>query len=551
MFSVLSFVPILVILVLLVCFSLPAKKVMPIGWVVCIVLALAFWKMRPMDVAAYSLFGALKSLDVLVTILGAILLLNTLTFSGGMSAISRMFYHITPDHRIQALIIGWLFVSFIEGAAGFGTPSALAAPLLVGLGFPPLAAVMFTLICNATAVAFGVVGIPTMTAHSAIAAEITASGISISAFQMATTAVIACMHSLVGIILPLITLSLVTRFFGKERSIRPALSVAPFALFCGLAFSLPHFIIAVTLGPELPSLLGSLIGMAIVVPAAKKGFLMPKEIWRFPDEKDWESDWRAAIKMPEKREAASMSSFKAWLPYLLIAIILTITRIPAFGLTPAIQSLKLVIPNLLGVPGVTYEMQWAWLPGTVFILVSLLTIPLHQIAFKEVKASLLATAKQVSGATVSMVFGVALVQMMLNTKVNPLNLPSMITTMASALTDVFGSAYTVVAPFIGILGALVSGSNTVSNMLFAPMQLESARMLNLSPVIIVALQCVGGGIGNMVSINGIVATCATVGIQGAEGKIIRRDCIPLLIYATIIIGIAYILMAFNIGSLAF
>ncbi|MDR2933447.1 MAG: L-lactate permease [Oscillospiraceae bacterium] len=548
MFSVLAFVPILLILALLIFFNIPAKKVMPVGWFVCVILAVAFWQIRPLDVAAYSLFGALKGFDVLVTIFGAILLLNTLSFSGGMGAISNMFHGITPDHRIQALIIGWLFVSFIEGAAGFGTPSALAAPLLVGLGFPPLAAVMFTLICNATAVAFGVVGLPTITAFSAIEAEVAAAALSGDRFRAATTAAIAFMHAMVGIILPLITLALVTKFFGKEKSIRPALAVAPFAIFAGLAFVAPYFIIAVTLGPELPSLLGSLIGMAIVVPAAKKGFLIPEKAWRFPEEKDWAPDWRATVKMPEKHIDSSMGMVKAWLPYIFIAVILTVTRIPAFGLTSFIQGLTLRIPNLLGVQGVTYEMQWAWLPGTVFILVSLLTIPLHKMSPQKVKGSLIATGKQVSGAAVAMIFGVALVQLMLNTKENPLALPSMMTTMASALTHVFGAAYTFIAPFIGTLGTLVSGSNTMSNMLFTPMQFESAMMLDLSPVVIVALQCVGGGIGCMVSINGIVATCATVGIQGAEGKIIRRDCIPMVIYVGVIILIAYVMMALGIGK---
>jgi len=542
MLTIFSFIPILVIILLLVFLNLPAKKVMPVAWLVCVTLALFFWQMKPVNIAAYSIFGALKGFDILITIFGAIFLLNTLSFSGGMGAISKMFYGITSDRRIQALIVGWMFNSFIEGAAGFGTPAALAAPLLVGLGFPPLAAAIFSLICNSTAVAFGVVGVPTLTAFSTLEANIAVAGFSEQAFRATTTAVVAGMHSLVGMILPLIAVAIMTRFFGEKKSIKPALEIAPFAIFSGLAFAVPHFVIAVALGPELPSLLGSLIGLVIVIVAAKKGFLMPKTTWNFPSQKDWETDWQGTAELAKPQEKTGMSILKAWTPYLLIALILVATRLPALGLKPVIQSWILQIPNILGIHGVTYDFQWAWLPGTIFILVSFLTIALHKMSGKQVKDSWLSTMKQTSGAAIALLFGVALVQLMLYTKENPLELPGMMTQMASALTDFFGPVYPVVAPFIGILGAFVSGSNTVSNMLFVSMQFESAVMLSLPPVVIVALQCVGGGIGSMICVNNVIAVCATVGLKGVEGKMIRRNCIPVLIYAVLIIMIAYILI---------
>ena len=543
MLTLFSFIPILVIIILLVFLNFPAKKVMPAAWVVCVVLALFFWQMKPVNIAAYSIFGALKGFDVMLTIFGAILLLNTLSFSGGMGSISKMFYGITADRRIQALIVGWMFSNFIEGAAGFGTPAALAAPLLVGLGFPPLAAAIFALVCNSTAVAFGVAGIPTLTAFSTLETNIAAAGFSEQAFRAETTAVVAGMHSLVGIILPLIALAILTRFFGEKKSIKPALEIAPFAIFSGLAFTVPHFLIAITLGPELPSLLGSLIGMVVVIAVAKKGFLMPKTVWDFPDKKDWKADWQTTSEPIKAQENGNMNIFKAWMPYLIIALILAATRLPALGLKPVVQNWILKIPNILGVSGVTYDFQWAWLPGTVFIMVSFLTIALHKMSGQQVKDSWMVTFKQTSGAAVALLFGVALVQLMLFTKENPLGLSGMMTQMASTLTDFFGSAYPVISPFIGILGAFVSGSNTVSNMLFASMQFESATMLGLPHVVITALQCVGGSIGSMICVNSIIAVCATVGLKGVEGKLIRINCIPMLIYAILIIIIAYILIS--------
>lgn len=548
MLAFLSFVPILALIILLVIFNLPGKKVMPISWAICVVLALVFWQMNPVDVAAYSIFGLFKGLDVLVTIFGAILLLNILSYSGGMGAISKMFYGISPDRRVQAIIIGWMFNCFIEGAAGFGTPAALTAPLLVGLGFPPLAAVLFCLICNSTAVAFGAAGVPTVTAFSSLESNVSSAGMSMELFSSSTTMTVAIIHGIVGIFIPLIALALMTKVFGKEKSFKPAMEIAPFAIFSGLAFVIPSFLIATFLGPELPSIAGSLIGLVIVIVATKKGFLIPNNIWQFPDEKDWESDWKSTAKIPELKENSGMSVVKAWLPYIMIALILIITRLPMLGLKQTAQGLSARIPNILGVEGLNYDFQWGWLPGIVFIIVSFLTIPIHKMSKRQVKDSWVTTGKQTVGAAIALLFGVALVQLMLNTSVNPLNLESMMTMMAYTLAGFFGVLYPVLAPFIGALGAFVSGSNTVSNMLFAPMQFESAMMLNLPPVVIVSLQCVGGGIGSMICVNNVIAVSATVGLQGVEGKIIRTNMIPVLFYSALSIIIAYIMIVFGYGN---
>ena len=548
MLAVLSFVPILALIVLLVGFNLPAKKVMPISWVVCVILALVFWGMRPVDVVAYSIFGALKGVDVLITIFGAILLLNTLSFSGGMGTISKVFYGISPDRRVQAIIIGWMFNCFIEGAAGFGTPAALAAPLLVGLGFPPLAAALFSLICNSTAVAFGVVGVPTLTALASIEGNVAAAGFSPETFRGSLTTAVALIHT-IGTLVPLIAVAMLTKFFGREKSFKPAFEVLPFALFSGLAFVIPYLLIAIFLGPELPSLAGSLIGMVIIITASKKGLLMPKSVWQFPEESAWESDWKSSVAIPEQKIDANMSTVKAWLPYIIIALILIVTRIPALGLKPIVQGMIIQIPNILGVQGVNYDLQWAWLPGTVFVLIAFFTIILHKMSAAQVKESWIATGKQTIGAAIAMIFGVALVQLMLNTSVNTLNYQSMMTMMANTLSGFFGNLYPVLAPFIGVLGAFVAGSNTVSNMLFAPMQFESAMMLNISPLVIVALQCVGGGVGNMICVNNVVAACATVGVHGVEGKIIRRNMVPVLIYSFLAVAIAYFMMSSGYGAM--
>jgi lactate permease len=542
MYALIAFIPIVLIIGLLVGLNLPAKRVMPIAWIVCSVLALTVWKMDFTHVAGYSIFGALKGFDVMITIFGAILILNTLKRSGAMASINHGFRGISTDRRIQAIIIAWLFGAFIEGAAGFGTPAALAGPLLVGLGFPPLAAALVALICNSTPVSFGAVGTPTITALSTVESNILGAGYTTEMFRTIYTRFVAYTHGLSGILIPFLAVAMLTWFFGKKRSIKPALEVLPFAIFSGLAFVVPYALIATFIGPELPSLLGALIGLVIVITAAKKGFLVPKTTWDFPEESQWESDWRSEF-TEKADDKATMSLAKAWSPYVLIALILVVTRIPQLGLPKILKSLKIVLPNILGIQKLNYELLWAWQPGVIpFILIAIVTIFIHKMSKEAVKTAWRDALKQCSGAAIAMLFGVGLVQLMLNSKVNTIGLESMMTVMAKSLAAVFGNAFPVVSPFIGILGAFISGSNTVSNMLFAPMQFETASLLNMAPVWILSLQCVGGAIGNMICVNNVVAACATVGVTGVEGKIIRRNMIPLIIYTVIVIAFAGIFM---------
>ncbi|MTI71325.1 MAG: L-lactate permease [Firmicutes bacterium] len=534
MYAFMAFLPILVTILLMVVWNWGAKKALPLAWVLASVVALTMWQMSIHDVVSYSIFGLFKALDVLVIIFGAILILNTLKQSGAMATINNGFSGITKDRRIQAIIIGWMFGAFIEGAAGFGTPAALAGPLLVGLGFPPLAAAMVALIFDSTPVAYGAVGTPIFGTMSTLAGKFSEIGTNPEAFQMSLTKWIALSHGVVGIFIPLLGICMLTKFFGKERSIKPGLKTAPFAIFAGLAFVVPYVLIAIIFGPELPSLVGAFIGLAIVVIAAKKGFLMPKDNWEFPDKSEWEEDWKSSVDLGDVGES-KMSLFKAWVPYLLVAVILVVTRIPSFGLKGLLASQAIEVSNIMGIENLNYGFRWAYLPGTIpFVLVAISTHFIHGMNKKEVKTAWVNTFKQISGAAIALFAGIAMVQLMLNSGVNGAGLDSMLTEMAEAAASISGVTYPFFAPIIGILGAFMSGSNTVSNILFSSLQFETAHILNMPEVLIVALQVIGGSIGNMICVNNVVAVCATVGAVGAEGKIIRRNAIPTLIYTLVV-----------------
>ena len=158
--ALLAVMPILVAAVLLVGFRWPAKHAMPIVYVVAAVIALFAWGVSTTRIIASTIQGLFITFDILLIIFGAILLLNTLKHSGAVAAIRRGFTNISSDPRVQIVIIAWLFGSFIEGASGFGTPAAIAAPLLVALGFPAMAAVMIGMMIQSTPVTFGAVGTP-------------------------------------------------------------------------------------------------------------------------------------------------------------------------------------------------------------------------------------------------------------------------------------------------------------------------------------------------------------------------------------------------------
>ena len=288
MYAAVAFLPILFAIVMMAGFNWPARRVLPASWLAAAVIAILFWRIGVREAAAYSLFGALKSLDVLLVIVGAILLLNTLQESGALASISRGFSSISRDRRVQVIVIGWMFGAFIEGASGFGTPAALAAPLLVGLGFPPLAAAVVALVYNSTPVSFGAVGAPIYGAMSSLALE----GAAREAFMAVLIRFVAITHSAVGFLVPLIGICVMTRFFGRNRSWREGLEAAPFAIFAGFAFVIPYLATSFVLGPEFPSMLGGLFGLPIVVTAARKGFLVPPTVWTFAGEEEWPAEWK-------------------------------------------------------------------------------------------------------------------------------------------------------------------------------------------------------------------------------------------------------------------
>lgn len=550
--AALSLLPIVCVGVLLIGLQWPARRAMPICYLTAAILAVLVWGVPSLQLAAATVKGLIIAGELLFIVFGAVLLLNTLEQSGGLATIRRSFRDISPDRRIQVIIIAWLFGSFIEGSSGFGTPAAVAVPLLVGLGFPPMAAVVAGLIIQSTPVSFGAAGTPVLVgvgqglaadpAVMAYAHQL--SYASWPAFLGMIGWKIALIHAIVGTLIPLLVVTIMTRFFGKNRSLVDGLAVWRFALFAALAMTIPYFAVAFLLGPEFPSILGGLIGLAIVVPAAKRGFLVPKEdaCWDFDVPENWEPLWIGPIKkIVAATETAPMGVMTAWLPYAMVAILLVVTRVPLFRLDGWLKQAAISFHDIFGT-SISHDLRLLYLPGAVFIVVSLITFGAHRLSWQGYGRAWKRSLRTVVAASTALVFTVPMVQVFINSDGGARGFEAMPLALAYGVEQLAGGAWPLFAPLIGGLGAAVAGSNTISNMMFSLFQFHVGQRIGADPTWIVALQAVGGAAGNMICVHNVVAASAVVGLLGREGAILRKTMIPFVYYVVLAGGLGYLIV---------
>ncbi|WP_417331887.1 L-lactate permease [Halarcobacter sp.] len=531
--------PIFIAGILLVGFRLPAKKAMPIVYLATTAVAYLVWEVTFNRILASTIQGLLITVAVLWIIFGAILLLNTLKHSGAIAVIRQGFNNISPDRRVQVVIIAWLFGSFIEGASGFGTPAAIAAPLLVAIGFPAMAAVMVGMMIQSTPVSFGAVGTPILIGvnkgldSASIGTTLEGLGSNWETYLQIITSEVAIVHAITGTLIPLFMVMMLTRFFGRNKSWTEGLNIIPFAIFGGLAFTIPYALTGVFLGAEFPSLIGALIGLPIVVFAAKKGFLLPKTSWDFAPKEEWPVHWvsKLEIKLDSMSEKANMSLTKAWIPYVLVAIILVITRVSSEA-KAFVTSWVIPFKDILG-EGLGYSITPLYLPGGILVFVALTTYFLHKMEFKEMKAAIGESSQVMIGAGFVLVFTIPLVRILINSGINESGFDSMPVAMANFVATSVGDIYPLFAPMVGALGAFIAGSNTVSNMMLSQFQFGVADALGISTAFMIALQAVGAAAGNMIAIHNVVAASATVGLLDQEGETLRRTVIPTIYYCLV------------------
>jgi lactate permease len=525
--------PVLAVLLFLVILRMPATRAMPLALLITAAMAWLIWKVPSQYIAASVIEGWVIALGITIIVFGAIVLLRTLQASGAIDVIRAGFTRVSPDRRVQAIIIAWLFGSFLEGASGFGTPAAIAAPLLVALGFPPLAAVVIALIADSSAVSFGAVGTPVLVGIAQgldqptveFVREVAIRAVSIDIF--------------VASFLPLVMICMLTRFFGERRSLMDGLKLFPFALFGGLAFTLPAYAVAVLLGPEFPSIFGGIIGLVVVIFAVKIGFLQPKQAWDFGDHPEENGAESLALNAGSETDSAMLNNnssskpgmglLMAWLPYLLVAAFLIITRVDFLPFKSLFTQVTVGLRDIFNT-GISAAIQPLYLPGTLFAVVALMTALLHKLPASKAFGVWKASGLSLRPTVIALGASVPMVRIFINSSVNSADLTAMPLELANLAVQTFDSTWPLMSPFVGALGSFIAGSATFSNMMFATLQHSAAVQTGNSPTTILALQMLGANAGNMICVVNVVAAASVVNLVGKEGQIIRLTLAPMLFY---------------------
>ncbi|OQY42317.1 MAG: lactate permease [Fusobacteriia bacterium 4572_74] len=526
---ILSTLPILLPFIFLVLLKWGAKKGMFVSSVIFIVLSYFIWGMDTNIILASIIQGTHKAVTILFILFGAIMLLKILTYTGSMEIIKKGFQNISDDMRVQAVIIGVLFVALIEGSAGFGTPAVVAAPLLMSLGFTPISAVVVALIGDSVPVSFGAIGTPILVGLG----NIPGSGID---FFNKISFYVTRVDTLMMLILPTIIVIVLTLNFGKKRSIKSSLEVLPWTLFIGGCYAIIAVTCALLLGAEFVSILTPTIVLGIATVTAKNKILLPKNsTWIIENDNKLNSIKNDDI---EEIEFTTKNLFLAWIPYLLVVALLIATRIIKPLKTFVLTTIDFSVKNIMGM-GINSSWQVLYSPGAILLIAGLIALAINSSKFKTdiLKKSFNDTIFSVKNAAIVLVFTLALVQTFVNSANSAVG-ESMPSFFANVLANIFEQNWVFISPFLGILGSFVTGSATVSTLTFSSIQYQVSQTIGINTYVILAMQVIGGAAGNMICVHNVVAAAAVVGLVDKEGEIIKKTLSPAILYgiATCISG---------------
>lgn len=498
--------------------ALPSHIALPVTALIIGFLQLVYFGTSGRLLTANIISGTLSAITPISIIAGAILLNRTLSISGCEDVIKQWLEGISKNQIGQLMIIGWAFAFMIEGASGFGTPAAIAAPILVGLGFNPLRVAMLALVMNSVPVSFGAVGTPTWFGFGNLGLSDTE--------LLDVGSLSAIMHTVAAIVIPVIAL----RFIVSWQQIRRNIIFIQLSIW---SCTLPYVWLA-QWNYEFPALIGGAIGLTLSILFARYNIGLEK--------KELIETEKTTATLPFGHV------FKAMAPTLLLIFILIVTRIKQLGLKGMLndatpmwnfhlgfadlhisQALIIHINQILGT-----DTAWAYktlyVPALIpFFLVVFVSIPFLKMNKKQVTTVFSDTASRIKTPFIALVGALIMVKfMMIGGDHSP------IMTTGNAFAALLGKNWQYCAAYLGALGAFFSGSATVSNLTFGAIQQSIAHSVGLPETIILALQSVGGAMGNMVCINNIIAVSAILGIANKEGYIIKRTVIPMVLYGVIV-----------------
>ena len=476
-FNFISFLSILPFLLFL--FLLLWKKV-PLLWstltmfLVILILQIFYWQMIPIYLINSIIKGTLVAFDIFVIILGAIFFLEVLKDIKIIDNVRFFMETFLKDYRVQVILLAWFLENFIEGTAGFGTPSTIVAPLLVSLGTSPLTAVILSLLGNSTSVAFGAAGTPIRVGFE---------GLNITGVPH-----FAALFNLVGFLVPVFMLMFITsQQNDRKRSFWEAL---PFAIWSGIAFVVPSLLI-VPLGQEFPSIIGSLVGLGLVLITIRLKIFIPKQIRTLQDTNAPE------VKLP---------FYKIVLPYFLLILLLIVGKF-------SLGQIKINFPwgliynlNLFN-PGLAF--LFAGLPVSLFWGRKKLTTNSLKIAFRRGLEPFIVIALMSVAA-----------QLIINSGFNLSGKLSLLSMIAKGFEVSF---LPFLAPFVG-----------ASNIMFGNFLNTASHVMNFDTAKILALGLVGAAAGNMIALADIITAEAVVGLHNKTRFVLKAVIIPCLIYLIIV-----------------
>lgn len=529
--SAIALVPIVFFFLALAIFRMKGSVAATITVFLAFLVSLFLYEM-PIEMALASMvYGFFYGLwPIAWIIIGAVFIYKISVKTGQFEVIRSSILSITEDQRLQMLLVGFAFGTFLEGAAGFGAPVAITAALLVGLGFKPLYAAGLCLIVNTAPVAFGAMGIPIIVAGQV-------SGVDTMEISQ-----------MVGRQLPFMVPIVLIWIMAIMDGWRGVKETWPAILVASLSFGLAQYLTSNFVGPELPDItaaIASLISLTILLKYWK-----PKHIFRFQD-KDIRVD-ETIIEQARKQYSVGQIA-KAWSPFLILTAMVTVWSIKPFKdlfikdgalsdfvisikvpyLHQLIQKLPPVVPEIKDYDAI-YKFDWLSATGTAIMLAALLTIIYLKMKPKAAISTFFETVNELKIPiySIGMVLAFAFIA----------NYSGLSATLALALAHT-GQAFTFFSPFLGWVGVFLTGSDTSANALFSALQATTAQQIGVPEVLLVAANTSGGVTGKMISPQSIAIACAAVGLVGKESDLFRFTVKHSIIF-TIMIGIIVTLQAY-------
>ena len=507
---ILAMLPIVWLVISLSKLKMSSCKACGIALLITAILAGFYWKLPPLHISSAMFEGAAYALWPICLIIVAALFTYNLTIkTGAMEKIKGMLIGISDDKRILMLIIGWGFGNFMEGMAGFGTAVAIPASILAGIGLNPINAVTACLVANTTPTAFGSAGVPTATLASI-------TGLDLQQLA-ANAALIQAVHTFLSPFLAVVICG------GGVKALK---GVWHITLIASLSFVVPYLLFAQLLGPELPTIVGSICSMLCVILAANFGKRKRNEAF---DTVKIESEYsvKTAAKWTTVPAPAAHIGFaeglRAWTPFMLTFVLLLLTSKLCFPVHNAIKELKHSFMIYTGEGGKPLTFSWINTPGVMIFIAAICGGLIQKASLFEMASVLGFTLKKYWRTFVTICSVLATAKVMIYS--------GMISDIARSAVIATGPVYPFVAPLIGVLGAFITGSGTSTNVLFGNLQLETALSLNLNPYWITAANVMGAGIGKMVCPQNIAIGAGAIGITGSDSKILAAVFKYFVVYA--------------------